>query len=401
MYSCLDSRILKESLTNLFKLLYKNNLKVTEKKSLTLGSITLYNYIKKYNQIKLDLPAKHKTLIRNAYFGGRCEVFGNVRSGEKVLHFDFSGMYQQCMLESLPSDSYTLSNENLSVDRPGFYFIEVETRGWLPVLPVRDFRLLFKCGSISGWFWHEEIQTALNHTECKGFKIKAGLVATKCEPILAEYINSLSLIKNQKGLRSKIGKHLINSLYGRFAIKDEVERSEIVNTVAGLQQYIPIQGAYSIENTTVRRKKKSNIGVAAAIASKGRKKLYEGFLEVQKAGGRILYCDTDSIYAAFPYKSSVEGKLLGQHVTFGLDERKIADAVFIAPKMYAVLYEDGVEVIKLKGINNKHTFEDIKHFFYSENDNHVLDYTIIDKNSKNEYVYENKRLQKTPYHKRL
>lgn len=95
---------------------------------MTLGSITLYNYIKKYNQIKLDLPAKHKTLIRNAYFGGRCEVFGNVRDGEKILHFDFPGLYQQCMLESLPNDSYTLSHENLSIDIPGFYLIEIETK---------------------------------------------------------------------------------------------------------------------------------------------------------------------------------------------------------------------------------------------------------------------------------
>lgn len=226
-------------------------------------------------------------------------------------------------------------------------------------------------------------------------------MAAKCEPVLAEYINSLSLIKNQKGLKSKIGKHLINSLYGRFAIKDVVERSEIVSTGAELQQYIPIQNTYSIENITIRRKKKSNIGIAAAIASKGRKKLYEGFLEVLKAGGRLLYCDTDSIYAAFPQNSVVEGKLLEQHVTFGLNERRIVDAVFIAPKMYAVLYEGGVEVIKLKGINNKHSFEDIKHFFYSKNDNHVLDYTTIDKNYKNEYVYENKRLQKNLVHKRL
>jgi DNA polymerase elongation subunit (family B) len=48
----------------------------------------------------------------------------------------------------------------------------------------------------------------------------------------------------------------------------------------------------------------SNIAVAAAIASKARIKLNQAILEVGYNGGRVLYVDTDSIYAAFKVKMS-------------------------------------------------------------------------------------------------
>jgi hypothetical protein len=42
-----------------------------------------------------------------------------------------------------------------------------------------------------------------------------------------------------------------------------------------------------------------NVSYASAIASKARIKLYKAFLEVIADGGRILYCDTDSIFSAY------------------------------------------------------------------------------------------------------
>jgi hypothetical protein len=42
-----------------------------------------------------------------------------------------------------------------------------------------------------------------------------------------------------------------------------------------------------------------NVSYSSAIASKARIKLYKGFQSVIKNGGRPLYCDTDSIFAAY------------------------------------------------------------------------------------------------------
>jgi hypothetical protein len=42
-----------------------------------------------------------------------------------------------------------------------------------------------------------------------------------------------------------------------------------------------------------------NVSYASAIAAKGRIELYKTIKSVQKDGGRVLYCDTDSIFACY------------------------------------------------------------------------------------------------------
>jgi len=54
----------------------------------------------------------------------------------------------------------------------------------------------------------------------------------------------------------------------------------------------------------------SNVIYAAIITSKARIKLYKSFISVQNNGGRLLYCDTDSIFAA--YKKDVTGETHGE-----------------------------------------------------------------------------------------
>ena len=57
--------------------------------------------------------------------------------------------------------------------------------------------------------------------------------------------------------------------------------------------------AFTKEHVTLDSKN-TNMGIAAAITSHGRIILYRLFLEVQKMGGTILYCDTDRVFAALP-----------------------------------------------------------------------------------------------------
>jgi hypothetical protein len=52
----------------------------------------------------------------------------------------------------------------------------------------------------------------------------------------------------------------------------------------------------------------SNVIYASIITSKARIKLWENMTEVEKNEGRVLYCDTDSVFAAFPKKKEILGK---------------------------------------------------------------------------------------------
>jgi hypothetical protein len=101
VYSKNDCLVLKEGLTAFFKILNEVGMTNITKYN-SISSIALNFFIKKYNTIDLKLPKSIKNDIRASYFGGRCEVFGNKIKNEKILFFDYPGMYQNCMLQKIP-----------------------------------------------------------------------------------------------------------------------------------------------------------------------------------------------------------------------------------------------------------------------------------------------------------
>ena len=144
-----DLTVLKSGVTIFFSVLESYGVGDC-KSSLTCGSIALKHFVRNYNTIELDLPVKIKNVVRSAYHGGRCEVFGNKRPKEKILHFDFHGMYQHCMLGKVPHGSFDYVYEPADIKSPGFYYVEACFRSELPVLPLKRSKLLFPDGYVSG-----------------------------------------------------------------------------------------------------------------------------------------------------------------------------------------------------------------------------------------------------------
>ena len=125
-----------------------------------------------------------------------------------------------------------------------------------------------------------------------------------------------------------------------------------------------------INDTLLAYKKKekniSNITISSSITSKARIKLYKGMMGVIKHGGKLLYTDTDSIIASFNKENVPLDKQIGE-VYF--DSKKndtiITDAVFATPKTYALKFLDR-EVVKIKGLNSKPSFDEFKEKFYKK-----------------------------------
>lgn len=188
--------MLKKSLTNFFK-----NLKLAgipyNKTSLTCGSIALNFYTKQFNEINLKLRSEIKPVIRNAYYGGRCEVFGNVEGNESILHFDFKGMYQQCMLEDIPYGDFKYKTFDFNINEPGFYFIEIEYFCDIPILPLKKDKLYFCSGHIRGWYWYEEILLTLETKNIKSFKIIHALISQSNGPVLFKFISQISQLRDK------------------------------------------------------------------------------------------------------------------------------------------------------------------------------------------------------------
>lgn len=132
------------------------------------------------------------------------------------------------------------------------------------------------------------------------------IVAKEYDNVLTPFLDHLNKLREEGGIKGQIGKLFINSFYGRLGIKDEMMLLELVRGENQNLDYGRI-GDLLVKRKT-KKSAKGNIAMAAAITAKGRLKLYRGFKEVEKEGGRVLYCDTDSIFAAFPKDKKVEDK---------------------------------------------------------------------------------------------
>jgi hypothetical protein len=73
-----------------------------------------------------------------AYYGGRCEVYGNPYNSDFIFHYDFTGMYAQCMKEKIGFGEFTVREHDFNITRPGFYYIEFNSNMEIPVLPIHD-----------------------------------------------------------------------------------------------------------------------------------------------------------------------------------------------------------------------------------------------------------------------
>ena len=84
-------------------------------------ALKIFDKVFNKNKIKLSYNNAIDKIARNSYFGGRCEVYGNPYENEQIFHFDFSGMYAQCMKEKFPYGKYKINNNVSEIKEPGIY----------------------------------------------------------------------------------------------------------------------------------------------------------------------------------------------------------------------------------------------------------------------------------------
>ena len=170
-------------------------------------------------------------------------------------------------------------------------------------------------------------------------------------------------------------KNLMNSLYGRFGMSDNLKTMKIytreeyldmisnadsnnlqslISDVMDLDEYfITLVDANSIDNDLNSSFSNKNISVAisAAIAAEAR-------VEMSKFKNnphlQLFYTDTDSIFTTLEpeemnkqFKDIVDNKELGKLKL----EHIIDKAIFLAPKSYYLELENGEKIVKIKGLN--------------------------------------------------
>lgn len=285
-------------------------------------------------------------------------------------------MYGQCMKEKIPSGKYKIVYNDLNLDNPGFYYIICEQEMNIPVLPIKkDGKLMFVNGIIEGLYWYEEIKLFIKYGG-KIIKIKYCILSQLYIKSLKSFIEENEGLRSEGGILKQIGKNN-NTFYGRLGMSNDLEIEEIYNK----NKYFKVKD-YGFVKTGFLKKSGSiisNIIVAASITSKARIKLYEGFMDVERKGGRILYCDTDSIIASFKKNNNIENKILGEvYFDTSLNDTCISDCVFCLPKTYSVVYKNGDEVVKIKGLKSDSvSFNDVKNSFYNNSNTFIFIYFLL------------------------
>jgi hypothetical protein len=380
-YCFTDVEIVHDVLVNIIKIL-KNYDKNILRSSYSFASIAYKIYIKKFDKFYISKNTPkifENNYYRNAYYGGRCEVFGNPVENEIIHYFDFKGMYAQCMLQKFPTKEPVLKEKNLSINKIGFHTIKFKCDTDIPFLPYKANKLFFPNGIITGTYWYEEILNAINYHKCEILEHYSSIEFEAEDFIFKDYVHEFMTVRTKGGFFDLFGKNMINGLYGSFALKDDFFFTIIVlnetefNSITGLmdiakwKKYDNIyvidiiknsksKAFFNKKNKWNQNESKRNIAYSAVIAAKARIKLNNALDETTRNGGRIFYTDTDSIFAGF--KKSYLNQKMGEIRWTSTYE----DAVFVSSKFYQIKTHD----LKLKGASaNNYDFQTLKTDFYA------------------------------------
>lgn len=414
-YCFKDIEIVYIFLYEILKIIHKHDKKIINN-SFSFSSIAYKIYIKLYDKWDINYYKNNKfthDYVKDSYFGGRCEVFGNPKN-KKIHYFDFSGMYSQCMEQKFPIGKGEFKYKNLSIFDIGFHSVKVRCDSYLPYLPFRSNKLIFPNGEFTGRYWYEEILNALKNKNCEILEHYSSYVYEKEDFIFKDYSNYFSELRNKNFYYKIFGKNMNNGLYGSFALNEKDEEYIICYNECELSSYknytdiLKISKIGNFYILTVKKNEKSkkiidkkdkwvdfkkrNIAYSSIVAAKARIKLNNALNLVLQDGGELYYTDTDSIFAG--YDDNRLGQSLGEIKWTEVHE----DGVFISSKFYYL------KNLKLKGINdNEANFIDIKKKFYNNEEKLIFNNQL--NFEKKKYILKQKYLNKevliSSYDKRI
>lgn len=456
-YCLLDCISLYQILTKFNELIH-NNFQLNINDYPTLSSLAFGIFRIKYikDPIVYNISERGITMlsgnvardIRESYTGGSTDMFiPSNPLGIKIHVYDVNSLYPSVMLNNkYPVGNPTYFEGDLFKYDPelfGFFYCKVTTPNNLniPILQLHHDtkngkRTISPLGSFEGWFFSEELKNSLKFGY--SFKIIRGYYF-KSDYLFKGYVSDLYNLRlnyPKSDPMNYIAKILLNSLYGRFGMRDDfshsyiydyskykkVERKysdgkiDLLDTVQLGDKYLVTLKDHKVALKTdlnySRETHNVNIAIASAVTAYARIHMSQfkdpKFLKDNKLN--LYYTDTDSAYFDGPISDSfISSTILGKLKLEGVYDK----ALFLAPKVYALENKDS-KVIKVKGLSNKildsitisdleHllnkdyklTFEQRKWFRHLDEANiEILNqiYTLKVTDSKRELIYENNQL---------
>ena len=281
-----------------------------------------------------------ENLFRKGYKGGRTEIFK--MRGKDLNYYDINSLYPSVMYDfkyPLPIKDNFKKVSEFHPDKLGYYYIDAEIKDLkIPVLFYSmNGKFCFPVGKFQGFYYTPEINKAIE----MGYKINVhfGYEFIKTDYLFRGYVEHFYKIKSESsGAKKAIAKLMLNSLYGKFGQRRNMEVNSFINdgTVSNMN--------YNIKKYWDEKSDFIHPEIVGLVTSYARVRLYELF---QKAGlDKIYYCDTDSIITdtVLPTSSRLGDIKL---------EDKISEFIALAPKLYSYKNTSGDILIKSKGFKSE------------------------------------------------
>ncbi len=339
------------------------------------------NWMKFYDRDGTE-PTYSKTMLMldefslPAYFGGRVEVFKRGTFEGPLYYYDIRSSYPWSMLHDLPAyprgpgfyPPRTRIDKSLARCGISEATVTVPASMYIPLLCKRvDGKLMFPTGRFRGRWTNLELSEA--YRRGVGVEIH-GQAVFEPKPFLRPFVETFYALR-QKALddgdpfRSYAYKIALNSLYGKLV--ESVERLSVIFGGEKVSRAMRLYGAY---NPAYTREAQPNyirptktpgvyavvtqsegpfrhVAAGAYVTARSRMRLIEGLELARSLGGKVFYCDTDSLV------TDVE---LGEHplMTDELGGFKLeavfSEAEFVGPKVYRAVTTEGETIYKVKGI---------------------------------------------------
>ena len=332
-----------------------------------------------------ELRKAEEEFVRGAYHGGRVEVYKNI--AEDCYHYDINSLYPSAMMNNLYPTGHCyfskkkgdkmggrygrqglhVTKESLleyiqSLNKMGFLYIadclvKIPCTVNFGLLPMkREGKLIFPAGTFRGSWTSPELNFALENG-AELLEVFQCIHWEKKDKVFTKFVETFKTIKETStGALRHFAKKVQNSLYGKLATRRERlvyelysdEKRERLDAKKSLNAKILSQmGQDIIVYHKLFFADYIRPQFSTFVTAYSRIELLRTMLQVEQAGGKVYYCDTDSIVTDIPLPSS-----LVSENSYGLWklERNVKKGIYILPKLYAELSDGGEEVLKSKGI---------------------------------------------------
>ncbi len=321
--------------------------------------------------------------IRSSYFGGNVGVYKNVMLNG--YEYDMNSQYSKAMLEDMPIGDPIFTTERDLDKIFGFVYGKITTPSE-EVLSISYIQFREGDGSVSTprgcfyrWIYSEEIKEAIKD----GYKIDV-ICAYKFhrgDNVFKNFVDNFYQMKSESTnpIDRLIAKLMLNSLYGKFGMKDINSRLRIINKNKAneiIKNYnfnilsdlgnnkVLIRYTNKL-NDNLRKIMKENdlltkddfgikkvigipssVQIASAIASNARISIN---IFKNMPDNYCYYSDTDSCFL----EHSLDDKYVGNGIGKMKIVNEISKGIFINKKLYAIKDNKSNVIIKASGADSK------------------------------------------------